>query len=331
MAHLLRSRRATLTAVDVPMLLVSQVQRSGGSLVAALLDGHQELLVHPWELLIGPAKGTWPAFDMDAGVEGWLDLLREERLADVFRVGYRKDVKHLKNPWDATAALPPFELPPSFVERLFRVLVADRPPTTDREVTDRYLTAFFAAWLDHQGGWDAPKRWVAAFCPRMAWGDSGERWRACYPDGRLLCVLRDPRGWFASASRHAATSTASVVPGADDACDLWLRGAREMAQAKERWGDDVLIVSYERLVAEPERVMRRVAEWAQIAWHPLLAVPTFNRHPVPANSSLAVAPVGEVVPAFAESWRDHLTTDVQRAVEDATGAVFAEVSQLVGA
>ena len=39
--------------VHEPMLLISQVQRSGGTLLAQLFDGHPECLAHPYELKWG--------------------------------------------------------------------------------------------------------------------------------------------------------------------------------------------------------------------------------------------------------------------------------------
>ena len=80
-----RSRREDIVPVSEPMALVSQVQRSGGTLVNSLLDGHPELHVHPYELHIGhPTKADWPALDLDADSEVWLELLSEPVLAKLF-------------------------------------------------------------------------------------------------------------------------------------------------------------------------------------------------------------------------------------------------------
>ena len=45
--------------VTSPLVLISQVQRSGGTLLSQLFDGHPELHAHPHELKIGyPTKYT---------------------------------------------------------------------------------------------------------------------------------------------------------------------------------------------------------------------------------------------------------------------------------
>ena len=51
----------------------------------------------------------------------------------------------------------------------------------------------------------APKRAVTAFTPRLAMeAERLERYLAAYPDGTFVSIVRDPRAWYASASRHRA-------------------------------------------------------------------------------------------------------------------------------
>ena len=40
-------------------LLISQIQRSGGTLLTQLLDGHKNLSVHPYELILTDPKWDW--------------------------------------------------------------------------------------------------------------------------------------------------------------------------------------------------------------------------------------------------------------------------------
>ena len=89
--RLLRSRREAIVPVSEPLVLISQVQRSGGTLLNSLLDGHPELHVHPYELQIGhPTKADWPVLDLNGGTEDWLELLSEPLLPTLFAEGYRK-------------------------------------------------------------------------------------------------------------------------------------------------------------------------------------------------------------------------------------------------
>ena len=60
-----RNRQRRLNIVDQPLILISQIQRSGGTLLSQLLDGHPECYAHPYELKWGrPAKWDWPQVDL---------------------------------------------------------------------------------------------------------------------------------------------------------------------------------------------------------------------------------------------------------------------------
>lgn len=319
--RLFRSRREAIVPVDQPMVLISQLQRSGGTLLNGLLDGHPELHVHPYELHIGhPTKADWPSdIDLDSEPEEWFTLLCEPVLEKLFASGYRK-----KADLDEIEGYPtlPFTVVPTLVERLFRLLCADRPPRSQRDVIDCYLTAFFNAWLDNQGLRDEPKRWVAAFAPRTAWAPSRQRFLGDYPDGKIVALLRDPRGWYASASRF---STRYEEFG--DAIALWLRGAREIAEAKRDDPANVLVATYETLAEDPERVMRGLAEWLGIGWSETLLVPTFNRLLVRPNSSYDLTATGIRVESV-ERWRTVLDADLAASIEAETMELHAEVCAL---
>ena len=318
--RLLRSRREAIVPVDEPLVLISQVQRSGGTLLNSLLDGHPELHVHPYELHIGhPTKADWPVLDLGDGPDTWLALLSEPVLAKLFATGYRKkpDMDEIEN-----YPTLPFTVVPTLVEHLFRLLCADQPPRTQREVIDRYLTAFFNSWLDNQGLREEPKRWVAAFAPRTAWGDSRKRFVGDYPDGRVVALLRDPRAWYASASVFSKR-----YGELDEAIELWQRGAREIAAAKREEPDRTFVLTYEALVQDSEGVMRMLAEWLGITWSPMLLAPTFNRLSVRPNSSYDMAASG-IRGESLERWRTVLEPEVVATVEERTLDLHAEVRAL---
>jgi Sulfotransferase family len=318
--RLFRSRRESIVRVTEPFALISQVQRSGGTLLNSLLDGHPELHVHPYELHIGhPTKADWPALDLDAGPDAWLELLSEPVLVKLFAAGYRK-----KPDMDEIEGYPtlPFTVVPTFIDHLFRLLCAERPPRSQREVIDHYLTAFFNSWIDNQGLRDVPKRWVAAFAPRTAWGSSRERFFADYPDGRVMALLRDPRAWYASASRFSGR-----YGELDEAVALWKRGAEEIAAAKRERPEAVLVIAYEALVRDPDRVMRALAEWLGISWSPTLLTPTFNRLPVRPNSSYDLT-APRIHDGPVERWHDVLDPETVATIAERTLDLHAEVREL---
>lgn len=303
--RLFRSARETVVPIMQPMVLISQLQRSGGTFLNRLLDGHPELHVHPYELHIGhPTKTDWPILDLTAGADAWLEILRQNFIERLFADGYRKGL-HVH------ASLS-FSVVPSFLERLFRILCAEQPPETPRQVLDRYLTAFFNAWVDCQGLREEPKKWVGAFAPRVAWGQSRNRFLADYPDGRIVAVHRDPRAWYASAHRFK-----DKYSDFEEALALWRRGTQETLTARRERPEQVFVLTYEALVQEPERVMRTLADWLRIAWHPILLRPTFNRQATVANSSHGAGDIGIRAESL-ERWRETLPSDTVAAIEAET-------------
>jgi hypothetical protein len=316
--RLLRSRREALVRVDEPLVLVSQLQRSGGSLLNSLLDGHPQLHVHPYELHIGhPTKADWPVLDLDADADVWLEFLQEPVLTSLFAAGYRK--KPRMGDLEGHPTLP-FTVVPTLVDSLFRLLCAERPPASQREVIGHYLTAFFNAWIDNQGLREEPKRWVAAFGPRLAWGESRRRLLDDYPDGRVVALLRDPRAWYASASGFS-----SRYDELNESLALWRRGAEEITAAKRERPDGVLVILYEALVRDSERVMRGVAEWLGIDWSGSLLTPTFNRLPVRPNSSYGLAATGIRTEPL-DRWREVLTPELADVITEQTWELYAAVS-----
>ena len=73
-----------------PLVLITQIQRSGGTLLSQLLDGHPQVCAHPHELHIGkPMKWDWPMLDMRSP-ESWFSYLYEKRLESFYHNGYVK-------------------------------------------------------------------------------------------------------------------------------------------------------------------------------------------------------------------------------------------------
>lgn len=321
--RLLRSRWETMVVVDQPLVLISQVQRSGGTLLNTLLDGHPELHVHPYELRGGRSseeKAIWPELDLAATPDEWLEAISTPVLVDQFAHGYLKKLP-------ATAGLEelsplPFTVVPTLVEQLFRLLCAERMPRSQREVHDHHMTALFNAWLDNKGLRERPKRWVTALTPRAGWGESRARFFAAYPDGRLVSCLRDPRAWWASISRFW-----TQYSDFDATFPLWERSALEMAAAKRERPGQVFVLTYEAIVQDSERTLRALADWLGIAWNPLLMCPTFNRLPTVPNSSYAMTQTGIRTESL-ERWRDVLDRHVVASIETRALELDAEVRAL---
>jgi len=279
--ELIRRRAEDLVPVDQPLVLISQVQRSGGTLLSQLFDGHPGVHAHPHELHLSWPRGkyAWPQLDLEAGPELWFETLREPATHKFFAEGYTK-------PGVETLDRLPFLLPPTLQRRLFMAAVAARRIESARDVLNAYMTSYFNAWLDNQNLY-GEKRWVTAFAARTTIEtDNRDAFFADYPDGRLIGIVREPVSWYASAVRYMPERYARV----DRAVELWRQSALSLLEAREAYGAErVRLVNFERLVSDTRATMAELTDWLGIDLPPIATVPTFNTRPIRANSSFDVA------------------------------------------
>ena len=315
-------RRENAVPVDEPLVLICQAQRSGGTLLARLFDGHPQCHAHPHELHVGARRPhTWPDLPLDEDPEVWFAKLSEDKLADLFAKGKRR--VPLKAADRANGeVLYPFLLPPAFQRAVFLDEVQRRGSLgSEREVLDCYMTSLFNAWLDNQNLHAPCKRWVVAFSPRRAWGEGLGRFASIYPDGRLISILRDPLSWFTSAQgRDRDADPATLL-------EVWKRSAREMLQAERRLGERFYAVRFEELVLDTAGVMGRLADWLEIDFDERLTVPTFNGYPVGPNSSYETSETG-VVTEPVDRYKRLLSGEQQALIEGECGELYGQALAL---
>jgi hypothetical protein len=315
--ELCRARLEHLVPVREPLVLVSQIQRSGGTLMSQLLDGHPECHAHPFELKIGyPKEHDWPPLDL-AQSETWLPMLFEQRVITHFRRSYHKSAKR-QHAYDKF----PFLFLPRLQKAIFDRCLEAKPAASRRDVLDCYFTSYFNAWLDNHNLYTGPKAAVTGFTPRLVMHpESVAGFFADYPEGTLISIVRDPRAWYGSASGYASENYADP----EAALELWRRSASSALEASERFGECVLLLTYEQLVSDPEGTMGRVAERIGITMSPELLVPTFNGRPIRANSSDPVGRYG-ILPERASAYRDSLDPQTVERIEELAGDLYERAS-----
>jgi hypothetical protein len=316
--ELCRVRLAHVVPVREPLVLVSQVQRSGGTLLSQLFDGHPECHAHPSEIYIGhPRKWEWPTLDLsDPG--SWFDVLYESPVELHLREGY---VKHKEARLEPGHDVFPFVFLPRLQRAIFEQAAA--VASTERDVLDAYFTSYFNAWLDNQNLYAAPKKAVTGFTPQLGVEPgNAERLFAAYPDGSLISIVRDPAAWYESASKYRER-----WHDVDGAITEWTRSTRAALDAAKQFGDRVLVLTYEQLVLDTEGTMARVADRIGIERSPVLLEPTFNGRPVRANSSEPVSEYG-ILKERTTAYRQSLDADTITRIDELARALYEEAEAL---
>jgi hypothetical protein len=314
---LCEARLTQLVHVREPLVLVSQVQRSGSTLLGQLFDGHPECHAHPYEIRMGPRRRTyeWPELDL-AVPDTWFASLYEKKPAVHLVEGYRTSA--------ASDEYFPFLFLPRLQERIFEQCVAARAATTERDVLDCYFTSYFNAWLDNHNLYTGPKRVVTGTTPRLAMNlGHVERFFAAYPDGTLISAVRNAAGWYHSAAKKYSHEDV------EEALAIWRRSAESTLAAHERWPERVVVVVYEDLVARTEETMRRIAERVGISMTPSLATPTFNGMPIRANSSFPVDRPG-ILRERTSAYRDALDDPTLERIEALGGELYERARAAAG-
>jgi len=302
--------------ITAPLALISQIQRSGGSMLSQLFDGHPQVHAHPHELKFGyPKKHIWPSIDLSRRPERWFEILFEDNVVDHLRHGYKKMEKY-----EETFL---FIFLPSLQKKIFFKYLKSIETVAIRDVFDAYMTSYFGAWVNNQNRLGV-KQYITAFTPRLAMMDTNmASFFNIYPEGRLISVVRDPKNWFPSATRHQLDKYGDIKK----ALEQWVDSARSMVRNKQKYGDRVCVITFEDLVRRTEAVMRYLAEFLNLNFNDLLLTPTFNKLPIKPNTSFKLEKPGIMISAL-ERYKT-LSREELTEVEKTTGEVYQEVLEYV--
>jgi hypothetical protein len=300
----------TVSPVTSPLVLISQIQRSGGSLLSQLFDGHPEVHPHPHELMLGyKKKYVWPRIDLNEHPECWFRILFESMVIKHTKEGYKKG-KEDKESF-------PFIFNPYRQHKIFLEYIDSAPSLTLRTVFDAYMTSYFGAWLNHQND-NGKKKFVTAFTPRLSFKQENmDFFFDVYPDGRLISLIRDPRNWFPSALRHGPKLYGDIKL----AILQWNESAQAMLRNKKLYGDRIRLLKFEDLVAKTEAVMRYLANYLDIEYEDILVIPTFNQSPIKAHTSFKVENHG--ILDGTQSRYKTLTASELNTIEEMTGDIYS--------
>jgi Sulfotransferase family len=305
-----------IVRVDQPLFLISQAQRSGGTLLLRLLDGHPECNVVPFQLRGLDEAAKRPPQKLE---EAW-NAFYDPKLARRYEAGHRQRKGDVLRDEETF----PFELPPELQRAIFDGCAAGREPSL-RNLFDCYFTSYFNGWLDYDNLRTGEKRWVVGFEPGVARSLSRRRAvRSTYPDGRVVSIVRDPWTWYASARRWEPRWGEREA-----ALAHWCSVARGTLKWRRQSGKrrrDVRVVTFESLLTETEETMRRIAGWIGIEFRPELTQPTFNGRPIRANTSFADVRT-EVSTAPLERARGELSADDVDYIEARAGELYRTMAK----
>jgi hypothetical protein len=292
---LLKRVTSTYRKIDLPLVMISQAERSGGSMMAQLFDGHPQVLAHPHELKIGyPNKRNWPPTDIP-DIREQFRLLFELNNIEFFEKGYTKGTYNTNRM--------NFFLMPQLQRDIFEQELAGKPNRTGRDVLNAYFTSYFNAWLNLRNRIEDAK-FITGFVPMMAADKSNmDQFWSTYPDGYLISVVRSPLSWYPSFAKLKGGTVEEIAA-------RWNSSVEAMFRERERHKDRTIALRFDDVVKNTEATMRLVCRRIGLDFHPSLVSPTFNQEPIGSNSVFGQTEPGVVTDAPAQ--RESLLSDAER-------------------
>jgi hypothetical protein len=107
----------------------------------------------------------------------------------------------------------------------------------------------------------------------------------------------------------------------ETAMGLWSGSVDSALRALERFGERVVVLTYEQLVQDTEATMQSVCERVGITMSPVLLEPTFNGLRIRANSSGEVERYG-VLPERSTAYRDSLDPETTERILALAGDLY---------
>jgi hypothetical protein len=294
--------------INHPFLLISEVQRSGGTLLSQLFDGHPECFAHPAEVKLRKPKWLWPQVDLSQSAEDCFNQIDEPWIQRYVDQGY-----YSKSSSKESQSYP-FVFDKLLQRQIFRQQFIKNPPTHQRQVLDYYWSSFFNAWLDYQNLYPQPKKFVTGFIPRLnMYPESLSHFFADYPDGYLITTVRHPASWYASAIRHENLEKGASL---EETLEPWRVSTESSIKAASHDANRVIPLLFEDVVSQTKLVMRHICEKTGLTYMDKLCSPTFNGIPMESNSHYQAST--QVDAEVAHRYRNVLSPEVIRDVEGLT-------------
>lgn len=302
-------------------VLVNSLQRSGGTLLARLLDGHSTVASMPFEYLYAPQKVRFPNEDeVCADLNELADIQKTLLLEKNFKRLEQKDFfskdLYTKNKLSFNYS--------DYLERVRKLAFRSHESADYDRALSLAFEAFFQIWRKEESS--NPTVFVNHLS--MACFAEAERFYSLVPGGRLIQTVRDPYSWYASMKRHFEVRDDDVVY-LTSALHVWLEATLRGVAAQHLWPDQYKAISYADMVRAPEKTMRALAEWLSIGWEDVLTEPTIGGEVWGGNSAFGA--LKGVDSSVLEQWRDALTQGESENIASITGGMARDLETVLHA
>ena len=253
----------------IDTIMIAQIQRSGGTLLTQLFDGHDQLAVHPAEIKIAEPKADW------SKKKNYILAHHSGKI----RVAYLNKSYTKPGPKSKKQTLidgVPFEFDMHTQKFIFNHLKG-------KNVFQRfnnYMKSFFLSFDSYKQDLNNKKYFVGFISDLLNNKFSVEEFLINFEDGYLITIIRNPTNWLASAIRHSRKFSNPSL-----ALKYWKTNCLNSINYKKKFEHRLIIIDFDDLIAETERTMKKLCLILNIEYKNKLTLPTFNNFVLKSNSS----------------------------------------------
>ena len=259
--------------INQDLILIGQIQRSGGSLLTQLFDSHKNLYTYPNELILSKSRYQWS----------------KNNIYNTLSVNEGMRINYLKNNYTKLGPLKPhkvakntFNFNPFLEKKIFSSLfngLKKNQKNNFRTVLNIYFTSFFNSLLNYKN-FKGKKKYIISFLPRFIFYKKNiDIFFKAYPKSYIIIIIRDPEQWLNSAKIIFKNKNSKYL------LNEWNNNLNLALRLKKKYKKQILLVSFLNLKNNTKKTMFKICKKIKIKYYPSLNSPTFNGFSLQSNSS----------------------------------------------
>ena len=301
-------------------ILINSHLRSGGSLLARLLDGHPSLMVYPMEVRYAKKKVFWPTIDKACHEKDFKTLISELDLEwpfrDIFWTVKDESGSSNVNPKDMFGRQQinlPYDL---FLKGIEKRLMGENK-WDFRNTANAVADSFFCHWNSGENYKAANVAYIVNHISMMCFANP-QKFFDAFPDGFIIQTLREPRAWYASMKTHFKVQGLAEL-FMKMSLALWFESTVRGLNYSKFLPDKYIVLRYEDLVADTLTIMTDFFLKIGLQFDPVVLEPTMGRNPWFGNS--AYGEKQDVDASSLQKWKSVLTNKEIHYIEKYYGTI----------
>lgn len=252
---------------DLPLILIAQPPRSGGTLVRNLFDNHENCCTFPHELSLVRQPNIWVR-SLTHTTKSF-KLLRDDWVVQWNVRGVDKNPDNLF----------------MFSRKLQKKLFLESSGQNNKEIIGDYLKSFFQSWLNYSNNQTSAQYFVAFSPIPLKSINEIDGFFKAYPDGYRIQVIRNPLGWWASDGFASGKNSPTRQDPEEYTRRMWLSAVNVGLEANKKFPGRYILLDYDQLITEPEESLKSLCKSLKLNFSIELLCPSLNGVPRRSQSS----------------------------------------------